>query len=188
MPSPRNDPSPFSVPVPAFAAPPPPPELPNDPPPEQPSQPLDNLPPAAPVGIEPTPRRPGRLRMSLSRLREAVAPTRTVTSSADGLPELDPEGAAHLIAGLIGLAFGAVALALRWRGRALRRPSDEELHDIGAPTARIVLRRLELATYGPDLADIILAGSATGAYLTRGPLTAPIQPDPGVPPDLNQEI
>lgn len=114
------------------------------------------------------------------------ADTRTATSSTG---RTTPEDAAKLIIGLGGLAVGLAAWAVRARlRRRLRRPTEEELADVAAPVGRILHRRWGhlLGTLGPDLADLILAGTAAGNYVNAGPLLEPDHPDPGLPADLHQ--
>ncbi len=116
-------------------------------------------------------------------------PTRTGSSSPDF--NVTPKQAAVLLVGIGGLVAGVVAWGVRARwGRQLRRPTQEQLHDIAEPLARIWHRRWPevLGRFGVDVSDVILAGSAAGVYLNDGPLTAADLPDPGVPTDLQEEM
>lgn len=93
------------------------------------------------------------------------------------------------MAGLVGVAAAAATWVVRRRrGMLLRRPSNREADDIGRPLGRILYRHA--AKYwgwlGPDIADLIHAGSAAGAWLNAGPLLQPDVPNAGVPADLQE--
>jgi hypothetical protein len=136
--------------------------------------PAENLyrPPSAPNGGESS--------------RPNGAGTPTDTSSPGGLP-IDPDAAVKVIIGIIGIVCVAATLLARARNREFRRPNPGQREDIAAPLARIAMRRADLSRW-PDLVDAVDAGTATAAYLTDGPLTAPLTvTDPGVPPDLSDE-
>ncbi|HET6215339.1 MAG TPA: hypothetical protein VFE14_20910 [Micromonosporaceae bacterium] len=117
--------------------------------------------------------------------RPAPDATRTPTSdtTGDGGPKPpDAKTTAKLVAGLIGLVVvGAAALIAHRRGRELRQPTGEQLDDIAAPIARIALRHVPAGLLSADLADAMLAASATGAYLSDGPLLSDRLVDTGLP-------
>lgn len=92
-----------------------------------------------------------------------------------------------LLVGVLGLAAVAGAAAVRWRfRRKLRQPTQTQSHDIAAPLASILLRHFDASWINKDLADVLAAGAATGAYLNDGPLLTPLAPDPGIPDNLQE--
>lgn len=102
--------------------------------------------------------------------RRGLAGIRTRISDGTG----DPRSAGALVAGLAGLAAMLAGwLVSRRDGIELRKPTKSQLADFGDPLGRVLARRFDMALLGPDLADVIEAGAATGAYLTDGPLTRP---------------
>lgn len=110
--------------------------------------------------------------------------TRTPTSDGTG-SKGDPKAAAKLLAGLLGLVVvGAAYLVTSRTRRELRKPTPRQLDDISNPLGRILVRHADLSVLGPDLADLIEAGAATGAYLTDGPLTHGKTIESGIPNDL----
>lgn len=177
-------------PMPQFRQPIPPREDPPlaDSPPPDPTQP--------PRLLEEAPSPAGRgslLERFLPPGRKPAGDTPTGTSStrsADA-PAASVRDAEAVMAGLVGVAAAVATWMVRRRRRSvtLRRPSTGEADDIGRPLGRILYRHA--AKYwgwlGPDLADLIKAGAATGAWLNAGPLTMPAFPDAGVPADLQEE-
>lgn len=111
-------------------------------------------------------------------------PTPTDTSSASR-----PSAAvtAGLIAAAIGMVTVAAATVVRWRmARTLRQPTKPQRADIAGPLARIALRHADLSWLNKDLADVLEAGNAVGAYLNDGDLLLPLHPDAGVPDHLQE--
>ena len=101
--------------------------------------------------------------------------TRTDTCSRDSEPrkKVGVEEATVLMAGLLGVATLGCAWLVQRRSRGqktLRQPSSVESDRIAAPLARIAARLVPADLLAPSLADAIMAMSATGAYLTDGPL------------------
>jgi hypothetical protein len=112
------------------------------------------------------------------------ASDRTQTSTPGKAPKPSAAETARLVAGLLGLAVAGAAVLVRWRRRDLRRPAKDQLDDVAAPIARILMRHVDPALLSPDLADAAMAGAALGAYLTDGPLLLPLPVDAGVPSEL----
>lgn len=170
-------------PLPSFRQPIPDPPLATDPPADQ--EPVDL--PQTPAG-----ERAGLLgRLSL-RGQKPDPSTPTRTSSAGSSPEISEKDAVALAAGLVGVIGLAAAWVVRMRhGRTmrLRRPSDADTEAIGEPLGRILWRhaRQYWGWVGPDLADIIKAGTATGVYLNDGDLLQPAAVDAGIPANLQEE-
>ncbi|WP_163570763.1 hypothetical protein [Fodinicola feengrottensis] len=84
--------------------------------------------------------------------------------------------------GVVGLVFLGGAWMYRQRTRQkLRMPTDTESRRIAAPLGRIAARHADLGILGPDLTDVILAGTAFGAYVNKAPLAdgPDINPNPG---------
>lgn len=155
----------------------------------RPSLTTDPDPAEAPVSpASPPPQR--RRSVGVVGLDEPTGPrpddqlTPTGTSSAS---KPTPAQTTRLVVGLLGLAAAAAAGLIRWRlQRRLRQPTRQEKIDIAAPLARIGLRHADLSWLNADLADLLDAGTATGVYLTDGPLLLPLEPDAGVPADLQE--
>jgi hypothetical protein len=131
---------------------------------------------------EPQPsRRPSLLdRFGLGSPRPATPgdATRTgISSTGDAAPvRIGAKEAAVAIAGLVGVvAFGAAWVVQRRtrQERTVRQPTDGELDDIAAPLARLATRFIPAGALVPVLTDGIMAASATGAYVTNGPLIVP---------------
>jgi len=171
----------------------------RQPPSRTPDQPLPADPPAA---TDPDPTRPaateedpsrGPRRWSVLGTRRPGAGTRTGTSSAGELDDNEPvqkPSAAEVTTvavGLLGLVVaGAVALT-RWRtGRKLREPTRQQRHDIAAPISRIILRHSDLSWLNKDLADVLAAGTAVGAYVNEGPMLEGPATNPGEIPQEDQ--
>jgi hypothetical protein len=183
---------PASLPLPRFLQPP---NRRQDP--DQPE--MDDQPSTAPAGPPPTdPTGVSRWGLgpddgsgsgaAITRKADRV-PTRTESSSPAF--ESTPETAAKLLIGLGGIAVGIAAWLVRARlQRRLRRPTEGEMGDIVTPIGQILHRRWAtvLGKFGPDVADLILAGAAAGAYVNNGPLTEWDSPDPGIPDNLQEEI
>ena len=109
-------------------------------------------------------------------------PTRTVISSASKPSTAE---ATALMVGVLSLVVAGAAFVVRLRTRRkLREPTSMQRRDIAAPLGRILLRRADLSLLGPDIADLLQAGAATGAYLSDGDLLGPLDIDAGVPDDL----
>ena len=127
------------------------------------------------VGGPPGPPRPG-----------TRAATRTRTSSTGEPGKVDT---AKLVAAGLGLAAAAAAWAIRsWGRRRLRRPTGEQLRDIGEPVARFLTRNWDATTVDANLLDFIDAGAATILYLEDGPLLSrDLVVGTGVPTDLQEE-
>lgn len=86
-------------------------------------------------------------------------------------PEIDPANIQAVMIGLVGLLFVGGAWMFRQRTKtALRVPTEAETQAIAVPLARLTARHADLSVIGPDLADVVEAGSAFGAYLAKGPL------------------
>jgi hypothetical protein len=112
-------------------------------------------------------------------------PTRTAISSASKPSTKDT---ADLVVGLIALVAVAAGALVKWRlRRKLRTPDDTQSRNIAEPLARLALRHFDAAWLNKDLADLLQAGAATGAYINDGPLLQPLYPDDGVPPDLQED-
>lgn len=72
---------------------------------------------------------------------------------------------------IIGMVFVGAAFLYRRRTRTqLRMPTDAESKRISQPLARIAMRHTDLSVLSPDLADVVLAGTAFGAYVNKAPL------------------
>lgn len=111
-------------------------------------------------------------------------PTHTVISSAS---KPSPKDTTDLLVGLIALAAVGAAALVKWRlGRKLRTPTSGQSRDIAAPLARLALRHFDASWLNKDLADLLQAGAATGAYANDGPLLLPLHPDAGVPDNLQE--
>ncbi len=111
-------------------------------------------------------------------------PTRTAISSVSKPSAAE---ATALMVGVVGLVVTGVAFVVRLRTRRkLREPTAQQRRDIAAPLGRILLRRADLTLLGPDIADLLQAGAATGAYLGDGDLLGPLHPDAGVPDNLQE--
>jgi len=162
--------------IPGFATPPPRVEDPPLPEVDEPAQ-----------AAEPARPRFGLPKLPSMRLGTLGGGTRTGTSSRDSdlCPGLEPrakvgiEEATILLAGLLGVATLGCAWLVQRRSRGqktLRQPSDVESSRIAAPLARIASRLVPADLLAPSLADGIMAMSATGAYLTAGPLVIPNKP------------
>lgn len=121
--------------------------------------------------------------------RPAPDDTRTGTSAGTGdPPRVDGRAAARLIAGLLGAVAVVAATVVGWRrGARLRRPTKGQLDDIAAPLARIATRHVPAHLLHEDLADAVLAASATGAYLADGPFIAWQTPADGDLPNYQSE-
>jgi hypothetical protein len=143
--------------------------------------------PPLPEVDEPTPAaEPARPRFAIPKLPSMRLGTlgggiRTDTSSRDSEPraKVGIEEATVLLAGLLGVATLGCAWLVQRRSRGqktLRQPSDVESSRIAAPLARIAARLVPADLLAPSLADGIMAMSATGAYLTAGPLVIPNKP------------
>lgn len=139
---------------------------PLDPPiPESTTESLDSSSPTEP---ETTSRRSGLLSKLTGRNTDGGPPTTTTATK----PKVAPGDVQAVTIGLIGLAFIGAAYLYRQRTRTqLRMPTSTEQAAIGTPVARIINRHASLAIFTPDVADMIEAGSAIGAYLSRGPLS-----------------
>lgn len=112
--------------------------------------------------------------------------TPTATSSPASRSVTTAEATALMI-GVLGVITAGAAFLVQWRlGRKLREPTTGQRRDIATPLGRILMRRADLALLGPDIADLLQAGAATGAYLGDGPLLHPLHPDAGVPADLQE--
>lgn len=193
---------PTAAPMPTFAAPatrPLDPALPADHPDNLASQPL-----AGPVddrtqelpALDDWPQRGRGLVDGLSavtdRIRQTIRPTgdRTGTSATDDeSAKLDPEKAARILAGVIGLVATGVSVFVAWRSKhtvTLRKPSREQALDIAEPVARILLRHFGLSAF-PDIEDGVEALAAAGAYVSpeSGPILVPVTLPTGEIP--NQE-
>lgn len=70
-----------------------------------------------------------------------------------------------MLAGIVAIVGGWVALRLASRGRALRAPSPTQLDDITKPLGRIAVRHLPMDALGPDFTDVLQAAAATNAYV-----------------------
>lgn len=120
--------------------------------------------------------------------RPAGGDTPTVISSLGDVKKPDPEATTALVIGALGLVVaGAAFLARRRTRRKLRQPTKRQSRDIAEPLARIMLRHADPSLLNPDLADVIAAGGAFGAYLNDGDLFEGSAIDSGVPAGLNQE-
>lgn len=109
-------------------------------------------------------------------------PTRTAISSVSKPSAAE---ATALMVGVLGLVVAGAAFVVRLRTRRkLREPTSQQRRDIAAPLGRILLRRADLTLLGPDIADLLQAGAATGAYLGDGDLLGPLDLDAGIPDDL----
>lgn len=144
--------------------------------------------PAMPAAADPEPGRPSGFLDRLSHRRDPSGPDSRTGTSSTGRPAT-PEQTAAAIAGLLGLALlgvaGLVRLLARPRGRrTLRKPTEEQLDDVAAPLARIVLRHAPSGLLSQDLMDGAAAGAAFATYATDGRLIVPVDVDPGVPVDL----
>jgi hypothetical protein len=124
----------------------------------------------------------------LNRKPASDTPTDTSSGGSSGPPpKASAKDAGKVVAGLVGLAAAGATYVLRRRlGQRLRRPTKTEATDIGEPLGAILWRHT--AKYwswlGPDLVDLINAGTAAGAYINAGPLLEYDYPDAGVPADL----
>jgi hypothetical protein len=187
-----------TVPLPQFQQP--------TPPPVDPYRPEDD--PGAPASPDPTPApaeaaagaATGRRRRlpGLPNLRRETADgdTRTGISSPgddDAAPArlLTQAETTRLVIGLLGLAAAGAAWAVQTRDkrRKLRRPTPEQARDIAKPVGRLMLRAAKAAgvALNPILSDAIEAMSATGAYVTDGPLVTLDGVDAGVPSNLQED-
>lgn len=129
------------------------------------------------------PAEPTRPRFSLPRLPSMrlgtlAADTHTDTFSQDSEPraKVGVKEAAVALAGLLGVATLAAAWVVQRKSRGqrtLRQPTSLESDRIALPLARIAARLVPADLLVPSLADGIMAMSATGAYLTAGPLVIP---------------
>ncbi len=107
--------------------------------------------------------------------------TRTGISSDSEKKKPDLKLTAELVATALGLVFVGASFVVRIRkGRQLRQPTKKHLADMGEPLASIASRHVNPALLNADLIDLIKLGSATGAYLTDGPLTHGVVIDSGV--------
>jgi len=112
--------------------------------------------------------------------------TRTETSSPASRPVTTAEATA-LVIGVLSVVTAGAAFLVQWRARRkLREPTGQQRRDIATPLAKILMRRADLSMLGPDIADLLQAGAATGAYLGDGPLLLPLHPDAGVPDNLQE--
>ncbi len=72
---------------------------------------------------------------------------------------------AGVLAGIVAIVGGWVALRLASRGRSLRPPTPTQLDDITKPLGRIAVRHLPMDALGPDFTDVLQAAAATNAYV-----------------------
>jgi hypothetical protein len=148
---------------------------------DDPQERLEVTDPAPETAEPPENHRPNLLdRFVLRSLRPATvgAATRTGTSSpGDPAPvRIGAKEAAIAVGGLVGVAAFAAAWVVQRRTRqerTVRQPTDGELDDIAAPLARLACRFIPAGALVPVITDGIMAASATGAYVTNGPLIVP---------------
>lgn len=91
-------------------------------------------------------------------------------------PKVGVKEATMALGGLVGLAALAGAWIVQRRTQSrqtLRQPSDVQTDQIAAPLARIAARMVPAHLLVPSIFDALTAMSATGAYLTDGPLVIP---------------
>jgi hypothetical protein len=157
------------------------------PPPSPRNDPLD---PAATLSL------PSGAEPSGAELHEPSGPPAAPDSSGTSPPSERHVTAAALaktLAGGLLIVCAGVSLLLRSRNRDLRRPTRGELHEMTAPTARILLRHTDVAMEAgllADLADGCAAANALVEYLETDPIrrrTAPEPPPPEPEPSLEDE-
>jgi hypothetical protein len=127
-------------------------------------------------------------RFGRSIRRQGRDDPRTPTSSIGDVPVRKPDvkEIVPLVIGLLGLVVAGGTWVVRRRtGRKLRQPTKDHTRAVAEPLARIMSRHADVSLLGPDLADIIAAGAAAGAWLNDGPLLEGPAVDPGLPVDLN---
>jgi len=117
----------------------------------------------------------------------AATPTPSLDSIGDA-PKITRKETVRLVSGILVILVGAAAMAIAYADksgqRTLRRPTDDETGNIAAPVASFLVRHLDPSLLNPDLADLLLAGSATVDYLSAGPLIVGVPVDPGLPADV----
>jgi hypothetical protein len=87
----------------------------------------------------------------------------------------NPDDVADVLAGLFVLAVGGLAAAVARGGRRrLRKPTERQADDIGAPLAAIACRHLPMGLLGKDLKDLGLFAGALQAYVEGGPDDGPL--------------
>lgn len=140
---------------------------------------LESPDPSSPQPEE-TPPQPVGLLSKLRNLRQGGGGSTTTSASATDRPKASPADIEALAIGVIGLVFLGGAWAYRQRTRRkLRMPTDAESKRIAVPLGRIASRHADLGILGPDLTDVILAGTAFGAYVNKAPLADGPDIDPG---------
>jgi hypothetical protein len=81
-----------------------------------------------------------------------------------------------LLAGILSVTAGALAVILARTGRQLRRPTRDENRAIARPLARIFVRHVPAEFITADLADLGEAGAAIEEYVAAGPVAPRLQP------------
>lgn len=81
-----------------------------------------------------------------------------------------------LLAGVLAIGAGVVAVVLARTGRQLRRPTRAENRAIAQPLARIMVRHVPAEFITADLADLGEAGAAVEAYVSAGPVAPRVTP------------
>jgi hypothetical protein len=118
------------------------------------------------------------LRPTGSKPETQAADTRTAISSRDSerAPKVGVKEATIALAGLIGVATLGAAWLIQRKShgtKTFRQPTGDEAGNIAAPLARIAARCIPSDLLAPSIADAIAAMSATGAYVTSGPIIIP---------------
>ena len=137
--------------------------------------------PIPPPAETPNPSLLARLRLpGMKPERPAGAiPTGISSPGSERAPKVGVKEATIALAGLLGVATLAGAWVVQRRTasrQTLRQPSPYQSDSIAAPLARIAARLIPAELLAPSIADAIMAMSATGAYLTDGPLVVPNKP------------
>jgi hypothetical protein len=91
-----------------------------------------------------------------------------------------------LLAGILTVAAGLVAVVLARAGRELRRPTRDETRAVARPIARILVRHIPAEMITADLADMGEAAAGVSDYMSAGPVAprvVAVQHIGMVPPD-----